>query len=58
MQEYASRVLIILKVQNSSLSLSRFIPLPFELKDVEYLKIHPFKEADELLIQVTNNKTL
>jgi len=52
MFEYVSRGLIIAKVQSNSLSFSKFISLPFQLKDYGYLKVHPFRESDELLIQV------
>lgn len=40
--EYVSRGLIIAKVQSKSLSFSKFISLPFDLKNFEYFKVHPF----------------
>ena len=58
MLEYVSRGLIIAKVQSNSLSFTKFISLPFQLKNYEYLKVHPFMEADELLIQVINQQDL
>jgi hypothetical protein len=40
-----SRGMLIIKILNNSVSLNKLIMMPFELKDSEYWKIHPFKDV-------------
>lgn len=38
--DYASRGVVVAKVQSNALSFNKFIPLPFDIKTHTYIKIH------------------
>jgi hypothetical protein len=43
-----------IKVLNNSITLTKILPLPFQLKDNEYFKIHTFNDTSDILIQTIN----